>query len=339
MPRTFCERCVAKIKLCSSFKNSSLKSENYLKSFVLKINQEFTKSLPSASTSDRNEAENLERDDPELEQLLFDEKQYQQPQESPADFSHQSTSETDTKFSPKVKQPSEKLSELVVRKTEKPKKSLIKTEKVRETKATVVESATSEKDLLDIESSALYTEDEEQLDDDGGMFGEEIYDIMEIENEGSDNIYLDETGKQVLGDDEGEFILVNFKSSNEDLTEKDQFVVEELYDDDVNEGKVVPTRKKHVNRMPREIIEKYAQSTDGNQHMYARQTKLFILEIHVCLNFRCTKCVKVFSTRTNLIRHIQSHDGYKAYVCQICSKGFTQSGSLKQHMYIHSGER
>lgn len=246
-----------------------MKSENYLKSFVLKINQEW---LASANTSNRNEAESPEREDPEIEQLLFDEKQYQQPQEPPADFSHQSTSKIETKFSPKVNnKPSEKQVELVARKTEKPKKSSVKTEKVRETKTIVVESESSEKDpkeYMDIESSALYTEDEEQLDDDGGMFGEEIYDIMEIENEGSDNIYLDETGKQVLGDDDGEFILVNFKSSNEDLTEKDQFVVEELYDDDVNEGKVVPTRKKHVNRMPREIIEKYAQSTDSNQHMY-----------------------------------------------------------------------
>lgn len=228
----------------------------------MKINQEFTKSLPNKAG--RNEAESPEREDPEIEQLLFDEKQYQQPQESSPDFKHQITSETETKCSVKSdKQPSEKLEE-------KPKKSLVKTEKMRETKTLVVESESSEKDhkeYMDIESSALYAEDEEQLDDDGGMFGEEIYDIMEIENEGSDNIYLDETGKQVLGDDEGEFILVNFKSSNEDLTEKDQFVVEELYDDDVSEGKVVATRKKHVNRMPREIIEKYAQSTDNNQHM------------------------------------------------------------------------
>lgn len=156
----------------------------------------------------------------------------------------------------------------------------------------------------------LYTE-EEQLDEDGNMF-EEIYDIMEIDNEGTDNIYLDETGKPVVADDDAsEFILVNFKSSNEDLTEKEQqFVVEELYEE---EAKQVATRKKHVTRMPREIIDKYAQSTENNQHI-------------------CTKCVKVFSTRTNLIRHIQSHDGYKAYVCQICDKGFTQSGKASTYI-------
>lgn len=53
----------------------------------------------------------------------------------------------------------------------------------------------------------------------------------------------------------------------------------------------------------------------------------------------CTKCNKTFSTRTNLIRHMLTHENQKPYQCMICSTGFTQSGSLKQHMYIHTGER
>lgn len=291
----------------------------------MKINQEFTKSLPSNSASLRKDSDSQDDEDPEIEQLLLEDKQYQQ--EATSDFGSQeaiqetsSVEKTPPKsFKPLPEKPAEK-SPIVARKLDRPRPQIVKVEKGTEIKEPE-ENEKEVKEYMDVESSGMYTEEEEQLDDDGNLFvGEEMYDIMEIENEG-ENIYIDESGKQVLGDDDGEFILVNFKSSTEDLAEKDQqFVVEELYDDDTSETKSVPSRKKHVNRMPREIIERYAQSTENNQHI-------------------CTKCVKVFSTRTNLIRHIQSHDGYKAYVCQICSKGFTQSGSLKQHMYIHSGER
>jgi hypothetical protein len=306
LPRTFCDKCVAKIKLSTSFRKTSLASENYLKSFVVKINQEFNKSLPSVNTTAQNVADNTE-DEAEMEQLLFEEHPF--PSESAASTS--SPTIPTPKFISKNKNTPEKI---VPKRLDKPKPQLVKIEKMPEQKV-------EENKFMEMESAAMYNEDEEQLDDDGNIFGEEIYDIMEIDQEGSEeNIYLDDSGGKALNEDESEFILVNFKSSNEDLTDKNQFVVEELYDDEGQQDiKPITTRKKHVNRMPREIIEKYAQSTDNNQHI-------------------CTKCVKVFSTRTNLIRHIQSHDGYKAYVCHICNKGFTQSGSLKQHMYIHSGE-
>lgn len=32
-------------------------------------------------------------------------------------------------------------------------------------------------------------------------------------------------------------------------------------------------------------------------------------------------------------------DGSKPYMCPTCGKGFTQNGSLKQHIFIHTGER
>lgn len=323
MPRSFCSKCVNKLKISTNFKQSSLRSESYLVTQIKDFVAKFTKSLPTNSSSlNHNDSENQDSDDPEIDELLLEEKS---EQAKAAEFQLSLPSVAETKPTPpkvfKRQQTPEKSAEkpqATARKIEKPKQQAMKIEKVHEAKTVIRE----ETEYMDVEqTSGLYTE-EEQLDDDGNIFGEEIYDIMEIEGEGSENIYLDESGKQVLGDDEGEFILVNFKSSNEDLTEKDQqFVVEELYDDEsIADAKPTVSRKKHVNRMPREIIEKYAQSTENNQHI-------------------CTKCVKVFSTRTNLIRHIQSHDGNKAYVCQVCSKGFTQSGSLKQHMYIHSGER
>lgn len=170
-------------------------------------------------------------------------------------------------------------------------------------------------------NSEIYTTvtSEEPIEEVNIFDDKEIYGIMEIEGDDNEDIYVDGTG---MNEDEGQFILVNYKASG------DKYIIEEEVEDeghDEEEGVYdeqidKPQRKRHVKRMPREIVERYAQTVDSNQHV-------------------CTKCVKVFSTRTNLIRHIQSHDGNKPYVCPECSKGFTQSGSLKQHMYIHSGER
>lgn len=299
-----------------------------MKDFVLRINNEFTKSLPT-NILPRNQSESQDNDDLEIEELLLEGNRQTQQQETTECGSQEliPITNVERKVTPKKSPTNEKIT--TTRNIERPlpQQASVKTEKLVDFKPAATPSDGSEKttkDYMDVDSSALYTEDEDQMDDEGNIFNEEIseeiYDIMEIENEATDNIYLDESGKQVIGDDDSEFILVNFKSSNEDLTEKEQYVVEELYDDDASDSKPASSRKKHVNRMPREIIDKYAQSTENNQHI-------------------CTKCVKVFSTRTNLIRHIQSHDGYKAYRCDICNKGFTQSGSLKQHKYIHSGER
>lgn len=278
-----------------SFREKSLESENYLKSFLTKINVEFAKSLPSVGHS----LAGINEDDADFSELLL-EAEPEPPKPS-----------TSAKPEPKQQQQQVQIKE-VKQTIQETKKIVIKSEKLPLQISTITKEPSS-KDYLNLDES------EERIEDDSNIFGEEIYDIMEIDgNEEAD--YLDDaSNKQVMGDDDNEFILVNFKSSSEDLNDT-QFVVEELYESDKNSiggGKV---RRKTSNRMPKEIVEKYAQSTSTKQHI-------------------CTKCVKVFSTRTNLIRHIQSHDGFKPYVCEICDKGFTQSGSLKQHMYIHSGER
>jgi hypothetical protein len=220
---------------------------------VLKINQEFAKSLSSFSESRPGDSE-----DHEIE-LLLQEDAKEQPEVT--------AKPDDAKDD---KQP-----------------CLVRIEKVAEAPPTVAELYAAN----DEEEQHLEDEDEAIFDD------KEIYDIMEIENN-----YVDEAGNAILtrddddddDDDDAQFILVNYKSGDEFGTDKEQrYIVEEMEGDEKDDDK--PTRKKNMKRMPRELIEKYAQSTDNNQHM-------------------CTKCVKIFSTRTNLIRHIQSHDGNKVRI-------------------------
>lgn len=182
------------------------------------------------------------------------------------------------------------------------KSSSPKVFKPRSKEKTVIKEEKTYANLTNAEIYATTSSENEQHIDEANMFDDkEIYDIMEIE--GNNDIYVDEAGNTILNDDDdgNEFILVNYKSSNDDLTQESKYILEEEEDDDEQEEEQEmqekPARKKHVQRMPREVVDRYAQSTDTNQHI-------------------CTKCVKVFSTRTNLIRHIQSHDGNKVINCQ-----------------------
>lgn len=55
--------------------------------------------------------------------------------------------------------------------------------------------------------------------------------------------------------------------------------------------------------------------------------------------FFCVKCNRDFSTKTNLTRHMVTHEGVRPYQCLVCDKSFSQNGSLKQHMMTHTGEK
>ena len=53
--------------------------------------------------------------------------------------------------------------------------------------------------------------------------------------------------------------------------------------------------------------------------------------------FECNKCLKILSSKTNLLRHIRSvHDGVKPFQCDQCSKSFTQKSNLRRHLNLHT---
>lgn len=251
----------------------SLESEDYLVKLITKLNNEFKSSLLSFSGNRQSAGSDGKNqndfDDQELA-FLIQEEEIQKDSNNEIQPPTSSTSYESPKTIKSIKKPDKPISLEIVS-----QKSFTTPE---------IYSTTSQGEQT---SDNIFSDDKE------------IYDIMEIE--GNEDIYVDESGNAILNndDDESEFILVNYKSET-DENEKEYIVEEEEEEDEEGqqEGEVYeqhqtkPPRKKHVERMPREIVDRYAQSTDTNQHV-------------------CTKCVKVFSTRTNLIRHIQSHDGNK----------------------------
>ncbi|XP_041985926.1 zinc finger protein 347-like isoform X8 [Aricia agestis] len=53
----------------------------------------------------------------------------------------------------------------------------------------------------------------------------------------------------------------------------------------------------------------------------------------------CDVCLKMFPTKSRLLRHIRTHTGEKTYSCNICQKIFLRRAYLKEHLLIHTGEK
>lgn len=52
------------------------------------------------------------------------------------------------------------------------------------------------------------------------------------------------------------------------------------------------------------------------------------------------KCPRVYSSKYNLRRHVNStHLRIRSFACEKCGKKFTSKQSLKEHFYIHTGEK
>lgn len=55
--------------------------------------------------------------------------------------------------------------------------------------------------------------------------------------------------------------------------------------------------------------------------------------------YKCNICSYSTDIKTNIKQHSFVHSGERPYKCEVCSRGFTQLHVLKSHMLIHTGEK
>ena len=91
------------------------------------------------------------------------------------------------------------------------------------------------------------------------------------------------------------------------------------------------------------IFRKYIVQLDYNQLIYLLSTNIHdtIISPKMKRPYECKymDCDKKFTTRFSLRRHISTHAPAKQYICVICYKKFALGQYLKEHTYIHTGQK
>ncbi|XP_044744052.1 zinc finger protein 615-like [Chrysoperla carnea] len=81
------------------------------------------------------------------------------------------------------------------------------------------------------------------------------------------------------------------------------------------------------------------EATEGNEQKQRSLADILIKKYKI-YDLTCNICKKEISTRSTLLRHMETHDTNRPlkYHCSICKKGFYTSENLKKHVNRHMGK-
>ncbi|XP_064101922.1 uncharacterized protein LOC135212453 [Macrobrachium nipponense] len=79
--------------------------------------------------------------------------------------------------------------------------------------------------------------------------------------------------------------------------------------------------------------EKETQFTKLDHHPepYVDRTKIQLEPV----SYKCDHCLKAFTLKSNLTKHIRLHTGEQPYLCNYCSRAFSHKSNLTRHIKLH----
>ncbi|XP_065363298.1 zinc finger protein 91-like [Calliphora vicina] len=357
LPKAICSRCTARLKVAYTFIKTAHESENNLKLFLTKISTEFKEvTQGNKSIKKSMNEQNLTEDD--LLSLMHDENHEDILTEVDVHEKRKQllTLEKTTKICrTELEGETTKCPNEIIKSKENGFENCKKDETVYPlTKDILLIHANNNEIDNEYEGNSHFMEiptqdDEEETEKE--HYNEEVDDDNALEkNQTYTSInMLDVTEESEIHSQSTELAMEEEENRDYDTmvnSQDDTIQYQSIY---VDESSVDDTNPKNDNDF---YINNSNEDEEEETHENPHSSKIDVIneqketgiksfyktEINVH-RFYCNKCSRDFSTKTNLNRHMQSHEGNKPFSCTECKKSFTQKSTLKQHMYTHTGER
>ena len=112
-----------------------------------------------------------------------------------------------------------------------------------------------------------------------------------------------------------------------------KFVLRKSFDIHINRSSQCFAATRRTNQCGK-CKEQFGSLEDLQKHIKGHT----VIENGAAEKKECVYCGKCFTRSDHLRQHLWIHSGDKPYKCEHCGKSFGQGSSLQQHLRIHSGD-